>query len=113
MRPDIRDGLKSLRLNGMVMAWDELTESGGSSRIESSKWLLEHLIETEDTNRAMRSIAHRMKSAKFALHRDLAGFDFVASPVDEALISRLADLSFTEHAHNVVLIGGPGTGKTH
>ena len=113
MRPDIRDSLKSLRLNGMVMAWDELTENGGSSRIESSKWLLEHLIEAEDTNRAMRSIAHRMKSAKFPLHRDLAGFDFAASPVDEALISRLADLSFTEHAHNVVLIGGPGTGKTH
>jgi len=65
MRPDIRDSLKSLRLNGMVMAWDELTENGGSSRIESSKWLLEHLIEAEDTNRAMRSIAHRMKSPSF------------------------------------------------
>ena len=113
MRPDIRDSLKSLRLNGMVMAWEELTENGQSSRIESSKWLLEHLIEAEDTNRAMRSIAHRMKAAKFPLHRDLAGFDFAASPVDEALISKLADLSFTEHAHNVVLIGGPGTGKTH
>ena len=97
----------------MVMAWEELTENGGSSRLESSKWLLEHLIEAEDTNRAMRSIAHQMKAAKFPLHRDLAGFDFAASPVDQPLIARLADLSFTEHAHNVVLIGGPGTGKTH
>jgi len=54
-----------------------------------------------------------MKSARFPLHRDLAGFDFAASPVDKALITKLADLSFTEDAHNVVLIGGPGTGKTH
>jgi DNA replication protein DnaC len=29
------------------------------------------------------------------------------------LISDLADLSFTEAAHNVVFIGGTGTGKTH
>lgn len=61
----------------------------------------------------MRSIAHQMKSAKFPLHRDLAGFTLAASPVDQALIMNLADLSFTEQAHNVVLIGGPGTGKTH
>ena len=33
--------------------------------------------------------------------------------MDQALIKQLADLSFTERAHNVVLIGGPGTGKTH
>ena len=61
----------------------------------------------------MPSISHQMKSARFPLHRDLAGFDFAASPVDKALITKLADLSFTEDAHNVVLIGGPGTGKTH
>lgn len=54
-----------------------------------------------------------MKSARFPIHRDLAGFDFTQSCVDQRLISELADLNFTEGAHNVVLIGGPGTGKTH
>jgi DNA replication protein DnaC len=29
------------------------------------------------------------------------------------LVHKLADLSFTQDAQNVVLIGGPGTGKTH
>ena len=47
------------------------------------------------------------------VHRDLAGFDFGAPQVDEALVGRLADLTFIEHAQNLVLIGGPGTGKTH
>ena len=61
----------------------------------------------------MRSISYQMKSARFPLHRDLAGFDFTQSCVDQRLISELADLNFTEGAHNVVLIGGPGTGKTH
>ena len=61
----------------------------------------------------MRSVAHQLKSARFPLHRDLAGFDFEGSAVDETLVKQLADLSFTDQAHNVVLIGGPGTGKTH
>jgi len=113
MRPDIKVNLKSLRLHGMAMAWDELTANGETTRVDSAKWLIEHLLEAEDTNREMRSISHQMKSARFPLHRDLAGFDFAASPVDKALITKLADLSFTEDAHNVVLIGGPGTGKTH
>jgi DNA replication protein DnaC len=43
----------------------------------------------------------------------LAGFDFSQAKVDERLIRELADLSFTEAAHNVVFIGGTGTGKTH
>ena len=113
MRPDIKANLKSLRLHGMAMAWDELTANGETTRVESAKWLIEHLLEAEDTNRERRSISHQMKSARFPLHRDLAGFDFAASPVDNALITKLSDLSFTEDAHNVVLIGGPGTGKTH
>lgn len=43
----------------------------------------------------------------------LAGFDFDSSKVDESLVKTPATLSFTETAQNVVLIGGPGTGKTH
>jgi DNA replication protein DnaC len=61
----------------------------------------------------MRSIGYQMHVAKFPVHRDLAGFDFDQSKVDRNLITQLADLSFTESAHNVVLIGGTGTGKTH
>ena len=47
------------------------------------------------------------------MHRNLAGFDFDASPVDRKLVMQLASMDFTEQAHNVVLLGGPGTGKTH
>ena len=54
-----------------------------------------------------------MKAARFPVHRDLAGFDFAQSKVDRAQINSLADLSFTEATHNVVFIGGPGTGKSH
>mgnify|MGYP003460370231 FL=1 len=54
-----------------------------------------------------------MHAAKFPVHRDLAGFDFEASPVERKLAMQLAETDFTELAHNVVLVGGPGTGKSH
>ena len=54
-----------------------------------------------------------MSAAKFPVHRDLAGFDFEGSPVDRKLIHTLAEMSFTEAGQNVVLVGGPGTGKAH
>jgi DNA replication protein DnaC len=110
---DIQLELKALRLNGMAAAWADLTAQGGDSTLNASRWLIEHLLQAEDVDRVMRSIAHQMKSARFPMHRDMAGFDFEASQVDKALVHKLADLSFTEEAQNVVLIGGPGTGKTH
>jgi DNA replication protein DnaC len=110
---DVQSELKALRLNGMASAWAELLEQDGGATIQSSRWLIEHLLQAESVDRHMRSIAHQMKAARFPLHRDLAGFDFEASAVDKALIKKLADLSFTQDAQNVVLIGGPGTGKTH
>ena len=105
--------LKQLRMHGMAGAWADLVEQGGSAAIESSRWLLEHLLQAETTDRAMRSVSHQMHSAKFPVHRDLAGFVFEGSPVDRKLIHTLAELAFTEAAQNVVLVGGPGTGKTH
>ena len=110
---DLIAEFKELRLPGMASAWEELATNGGSSRLETSRWLIEHLLQSEHTDRAMRSIGYQMHVAKFPVHRDLAGFDFEQSKVDRNLILQLADLSFTESAQNVVLIGGTGTGKTH
>lgn len=109
---DIAIELKELRLQGMAIAWTELMAQGTTST-ESSRWLIEHLLQEEHTDRAMRSVSHQMNMAKFPVHRDLAGFDFDASSADQPLIKELATLSFTDTAQNAVFIGGPGTGKTH
>ncbi len=47
--------------------------------METSRWLLEHLLQAEFTDRPMRSVSHQMHTAKFPAHRDLAGFDFAVS----------------------------------
>ena len=110
---DVPAELKGLRLHGMAGAWVDLAEQGGGVGLDASRWLLEHLLEAETTDRLMRSVSYQMSAAKFPAHRDMAGFDFESSRVDRGLIDKLGDMAFTEDAHNAVFIGGPGTGKTH
>jgi DNA replication protein DnaC len=110
---DVMVELKQLRLHGMAGAWGDLVEQGGDSGLETSRWLVEHLLQAEATDRVMRSVKHQMTAAKFPVHRDIAGFDFEASPVDRKLVMKLSETEFTDQTQNVVMVGGPGTGKTH
>ena len=104
--------LKSLKLYGMAQAIGELAaqQAPAYSRAEP---VLDTLLKAEVAEREVRSINYQMKAARFPAYRDLAGFDFAESTVDETLIRSLHDCEFVDGAHNVVLIGGPGTGKTH
>ena len=104
---DVMVELKQLRLHGMVGAWGDLVEQGGDAGLESARWLVEHLLQAEAVDRGMRSVKHQMHAARFPVHRDLAGFDFDASPVDRKLVMKLAEMEFTEQMQNVVLVGGP------
>jgi DNA replication protein DnaC len=74
---------------------------------------MQQLLLAEGAEREVRSIAYQMGAAGFPAHRDLNGFDFTQAGVDEELIRDLYQLKFLESAHNVVLIGGPGTGTMH
>lgn len=104
--------LKALRLHGMASTWTELMEQN-NGELGRSGWLVEQMLRAETTDRATRSVSHQMSTAKFPVHRDLAGFDFEVSPVDRKLMLQLAETSFTEMAHNIVLVGGTGSGKSH
>ena len=110
---DLLVEFKQLRLHGMYSAWAELAEQGAVDGLDASRWLVEHLLQAETTDRAMRSVSHQMHTAKFPVHRDVAGFDFEVSPVDRKLIQTLAEMTFTDAAHNAVLVGGPEIGRAH
>jgi len=104
--------LKALKLFGMAQAAEELAAQG-SPAYQQAAPLLDSLIKAEVAEREVRSVNYQMKAARFPAYRDLAGFTFAESVVNEALIRSLHRCEFLAEAHNVVLIGGPGTGKTH
>lgn len=110
---DLIANLKALRLYGMVSCYADWVEQGSTGGLTTYESLLTHLVQAESTDRALRSIRYQMHSARFPIHRDLAGFDFDQSKVDRRQITTFATTAFTEKAENIVLIGGTGTGKTH
>lgn len=104
--------LKSLKLFGMAQAVEELAAQG-SPAYQSAQTLLDTLLKAEVAEREVRSVNYQLKLARFPAYRDLSGFDFGQSVVNEAAIRLLHRGPFMDEAQNVVLIGGPGTGKTH
>ena len=104
--------LRSLKMHGMAQAVAELTEQA-SPAFEAAIPILSQLLKAEMAEREVRSTAYQLKAARFPVYRDLAGFDFASSEINEALVRQLHRCEFMEGAQNIVLIGGPGTGKTH
>jgi DNA replication protein DnaC len=104
--------LRSLKMFGMAHAVSDLMEQG-SPAFEATVPILSQLLKAETAEREVRSVAYQIKSARFPAYKDLAGFDFAASEINEALVRQLHRGEFMDGAQNVVLIGGPGTGKTH
>lgn len=102
--------LTQLRLHGMAQAANDLLAQKAPLSLPEA---LRHLIKAEACEREIRSIKNRMQVAKFPHHKDFATFDFAVTPLDKAQIEQLATGQFTENAHNLILIGGTGTGKTH
>ena len=54
-----------------------------------------------------------MRIAKFPHHKDFATFDYSSAAVRQAQIEPFCSGQFTQDAHNLILVGGTGTGKTH
>ena len=104
--------LKSLKMYGMAQAVGELMEQG-SPAFEAAMPMLSQLLKAETAEREVRSISYQIKSARFPAYKDLSAFTFASSEVNEALVRQLHLGEFLDGAQNVVLIGGPGTGKTH
>jgi len=104
--------LKHLRLHGMAQTLQELAQQGGP-RYHEALPLMDLLLKAEVAERDVRSITYQLKCARFPHYRDLSNFDFGQSAVDEALVRQLHRGDFMAERHNLVFVGGPGTGKTH
>jgi DNA replication protein DnaC len=112
MSEDHLSRLKALKLYGMAEAWGELRAEAGRQALSNEGMLLK-LLDAEQADRHARSLRYQMKSARFPHHRDLTNFEWQESPLLAEHLAHLASGGYLESAHNVILVGGTGTGKTH
>ncbi|MCF1455962.1 ATP-binding protein, partial [Agrobacterium vitis] len=92
--------LRSLKMHGMAQAVGELTEQG-SPAFEAAIPILSQLLKAETAEREVRSTAYQLKIARFPAYRDLNGFDFASSEINEALVRQLHRCEFVDEANNI------------
>lgn len=94
---------RALSLYGLVAHWSE---------VKDAPWVADLLV-WEEAERARRSLERRLRVAKIGRFKPLCDFDW-AWPLqcDQRAIHDLMGLDFVKEAHNVVLIGPNGVGKT-
>lgn len=104
--------MKGLQLYGMATAWGELQAEKPKQVHRPETWM-DRLIAAEQTERQLKSLRYQLKAARFPIHRDLMGIDWAETPLSQAIVEQLASAAFMETAHNLILVGGTGTGKSH
>jgi DNA replication protein DnaC len=89
-----------------------------ADRARQEEWSYERfaqaLLSTEHASREAHGGEGRITAARFPARKTLEEFDFTFQrSVKKTLIQHLGQLDFLAGRENVVLLGPPGTGKTH
>ncbi len=105
--------LQRLRLAHGAAALPKLLE-GAQRESWSYEEFLKRLAETELFGREQQKIERRIKAAHFPTLKTLEEFDFTfQTSIKKQVLLHLAGLDFVRERSNVILVGPPGTGKTH
>jgi DNA replication protein DnaC len=105
--------LDKLKMDHLEAQLDAVCEQA-AQRQEDYKTFLVQALQTEWQGRYQRGIEARLRQARFPWLKTLDQFDFDFQPsLDRKQVRELAGLSFVERAHNVIVLGPPGVGKTH
>jgi DNA replication protein DnaC len=112
MSHELTAQLRALRLYGMGTALEELLAERPRSPSDPLAWI-RRLLQAEQVERQVRSLRYQLRVARFPIHRELDHFQWEESDANRALVEPLASAEFTQEAHNLILVGGTGTGKTH
>jgi DNA replication protein DnaC len=104
---------RALKAPAAASAWPKLAE-----RAREESWsherFLEAVLSTELSSRESHGGENRIKTARFPARKTLEEFDFTFQrSVKKQVIEHLGQLDFLHGKENIVLLGPPGTGKSH
>ena len=109
----LKHHLKSLRLPTIHAECEKAAARCAKENVDHLAFLLQ-LCELELLDREKRAADRRLKAACFPNYKTLEDFDFAAQPsLNRLLISELMRGVYIEQRESVILLGNPGTGKTH
>ena len=109
----LRHHLKALRLPTMGAEAEKVAAQAAADNADHLTYLLQ-LCELELLDREKRAAERRLKAARFPTMKTLESFDFTARPsVNKMLVAELARCEYIDKRENVLLVGNPGTGKSH
>jgi len=113
MNPELDRKLRYLRLSGMAATLPARNQEAIHHHLAYPEFL-ELLVEDELATRRDRLFARRLKQAGIVEVKTLEGYDWSFNPkVPRSLIADLATARFVREHGGVLLIGPPGTGKSH
>jgi DNA replication protein DnaC len=110
---NLKESLLSLHLNTMAEILEETLKKGAQENLSAADLLL-ILTSQEMASREQRRVKTRISQANFPVTKTIDAFDFLfPKTINKSQVMNLFDLRFVEQKHNVILMGPPGTGKTH
>jgi DNA replication protein DnaC len=113
MNESLVTALKKLRLSGMTQSLDVRLQEAAGNGLNHGEFL-ELILQDELLVRQERLIQRRIKAAAFRDLKTLEDFDFSFNPaIRKKLIYDLATCRFVHQGGDVLLLGPPGTGKSH
>jgi DNA replication protein DnaC len=113
------DTMKQLRYLAAALKAPRITEAAQrlAEQARDAGWTHEDylaaVLEREVSARSASGAQLRIRAAGFPARKTLEDFDFDAQPAVRQQVAALASGAFLAEARNIVLLGPPGTGKTH
>jgi DNA replication protein DnaC len=105
--------LTKLKMDHLEAQVDAVCEQA-AQRQDDYKTFLTQALQAEWQGRYQRGIEARLRQARFPWIKTIEQFDFDFQPsLDRRQVRELSGLSFVERAHNIIILGPPGVGKTH
>jgi DNA replication protein DnaC len=113
MLNQLHNNLKELRLSGMISSLDIRLQEARANSLDYPEFL-ELLIYDEMALRQERKMGRMLKKASFCNLKSLEHFDWqFNSNIERNRFYELATCKFIRNGRDVLLIGPPGTGKSH